>query len=183
MMGKVSKQVAHYRSEPKDGKKCSACEMFRSPNRCTAVEGDISASGWGHFYKKRADMDHVANALRIASDNVAFSDTVQRQADFRRLAFDTLALADTVLRQADARRLTSDSLALADAALRQVNFRRLTIDSAALSDTVQRSVIVHKLVSDSLAMSDVVTLAIILSLAISIVQFTNESVVHPGTVT
>jgi len=53
-MAKASKAEAHYR----DGsltKRCGKCTMFRPPHGCTAVEGEIEASGLcDYFERKRA---------------------------------------------------------------------------------------------------------------------------------
>ena len=54
MSRKVSKDEADYQAEPKDGRRCGYCSMWRTPGTCTAVEGRISPKGWCRYYKRRA---------------------------------------------------------------------------------------------------------------------------------
>ncbi len=48
--GKGSKEEAGYIPRPKNGEKCINCTMWRDPNKCTAVAGDISPNGWCEWY-------------------------------------------------------------------------------------------------------------------------------------
>lgn len=55
---KASKAEADYQSKPHNNERCVNCTMFREPNKCTAVSGDISPNGWckwfeGGAYAKR----------------------------------------------------------------------------------------------------------------------------------
>jgi High potential iron-sulfur protein len=49
---KASKEEAEYQAHPHEGRKCSACTMWRAPNKCTAVAGDIDPNGWCQWYRK-----------------------------------------------------------------------------------------------------------------------------------
>lgn len=42
----ATKAEVDYVDYPINNQKCSECTMFRCPNKCTAVEGDISPEGW-----------------------------------------------------------------------------------------------------------------------------------------
>ena len=48
---KASKEEAAYQDKPKNEQKCINCTMWREPNKCTAVAGDISPNGWCKWYK------------------------------------------------------------------------------------------------------------------------------------
>lgn len=47
---KGSKDEAGYQDSPKNNQKCINCTMWRDPNKCTAVAGDISPNGWCKWY-------------------------------------------------------------------------------------------------------------------------------------
>jgi hypothetical protein len=47
---KFSKSTADYQDLPKDGLTCAACSLFRAPNSCEVVEGDISPNGWCRLF-------------------------------------------------------------------------------------------------------------------------------------
>jgi High potential iron-sulfur protein len=49
---KSSKEKAHYQAHPHEGQKCEHCTMWRPPNKCTAVAGDIDPNGWCQWYKR-----------------------------------------------------------------------------------------------------------------------------------
>jgi hypothetical protein len=49
--GKGSKSEADYQSTPKNGQKCINCSMWRDPNKCTAVAGNIDPNGWCKWYE------------------------------------------------------------------------------------------------------------------------------------
>lgn len=49
---KVSKEEAKYQDKPKNGQRCSNCTMWRSPNKCTAVAGNISPNGWCAWFER-----------------------------------------------------------------------------------------------------------------------------------
>jgi len=45
-----TKLQAAYRDYPMRGEMCRDCIMFRPPDGCTAVQGDVRSSGWcAHF--------------------------------------------------------------------------------------------------------------------------------------
>lgn len=48
--GKGTKEEAGYIPRPKNGEKCINCTMWRDPNKCSAVAGDISPNGWCEWY-------------------------------------------------------------------------------------------------------------------------------------
>ena len=50
-MAKASKEEANYREGTKD-KQCSQCTMFRPPDMCTAVKGDISPNDLCDYFKR-----------------------------------------------------------------------------------------------------------------------------------
>jgi hypothetical protein len=47
---KFSKTAADYQDVPKNGLTCAACSLFRPPQSCAVVEGDISPNGWCKFF-------------------------------------------------------------------------------------------------------------------------------------
>ncbi len=47
---KGTKAEAGYQPNPKNGQKCINCTMWRDPNKCTAVAGNISPNGWCKWY-------------------------------------------------------------------------------------------------------------------------------------
>jgi 8-oxo-dGTP pyrophosphatase MutT (NUDIX family) len=49
---KVSKTAAEYRDYPKGKDHCKLCTMFRQPDRCTAVSGEIYTWGWCKHYER-----------------------------------------------------------------------------------------------------------------------------------
>jgi hypothetical protein len=46
MTKKISKTEARYQDYPKAAKWCERCSMFRRPDTCTLVEGDINRLGY-----------------------------------------------------------------------------------------------------------------------------------------
>jgi hypothetical protein len=48
--GKGTKEQAGYIPRPKNGEKCINCTMWRDPNKCSAVAGNISPNGWCEWY-------------------------------------------------------------------------------------------------------------------------------------
>ena len=48
---KASKAEAKYQDKPKNGQRCVNCTMWREPNKCTAVAGEISRNGWCAWYE------------------------------------------------------------------------------------------------------------------------------------
>jgi len=49
---KMSQQLAHYQSKPKNGRECEHCKFFVRPHSCTVVSGDISPEGWCMLWAK-----------------------------------------------------------------------------------------------------------------------------------
>jgi len=49
---KSSKQEAKYQAHPHNGQVCKNCTMWRPPNKCSAVAGDIEPDGWCEWYKR-----------------------------------------------------------------------------------------------------------------------------------
>jgi hypothetical protein len=49
---KHSKIEAGYIAHPKNGHRCDGCTMWRPPNKCSAVAGDIKPEGWCKWWKK-----------------------------------------------------------------------------------------------------------------------------------
>lgn len=52
-MKKISKEKARYQEAPKGTKRCRGCSMFREPNSCTLVSGDISAHGYCIYWESK----------------------------------------------------------------------------------------------------------------------------------
>jgi hypothetical protein len=49
---KHSKAEAGYVAHTVKGQRCDQCTMWRSPNKCSAVSGDIKPSAWCKWWKK-----------------------------------------------------------------------------------------------------------------------------------
>ena len=50
---KITKAVAKYRDRPNGLERCGRCTMFREPDRCTLVIGEVNPTGWcKHFDRK-----------------------------------------------------------------------------------------------------------------------------------
>ena len=47
---KSTKAEANYQSKPHAGQRCINCTMWRDPNKCSAVAGNISPDGWCDWY-------------------------------------------------------------------------------------------------------------------------------------
>lgn len=50
---KSSKKESAYQNMPKNNKKCTQCTMWRPPQGCTAVAGNISPDGWCKYFKSK----------------------------------------------------------------------------------------------------------------------------------
>lgn len=51
---KTTKARAHYRNKPNGREKCAGCSMYRSPGKCTFVEGAIAPTGWCMYWEKES---------------------------------------------------------------------------------------------------------------------------------
>ena len=51
---KMAQTAVKYQPTPKDGKQCSGCNLFISPNSCKSVAGDIAPTGWCSIWVKKA---------------------------------------------------------------------------------------------------------------------------------
>ena len=66
---KGTKAEAGYQPNPKNGQKCINCTMWRDPNKCTAVAGNIKPEGWCKWYaggaygKRGKKVDESLNVL------------------------------------------------------------------------------------------------------------------------
>jgi hypothetical protein len=49
---KHTKLEAAYVGHPKNGHRCDGCTMWRSPNKCSAVAGNIKPEGYCKWWKK-----------------------------------------------------------------------------------------------------------------------------------
>jgi hypothetical protein len=47
-----SHHTVRYQSHPEGSERCGNCSMFRKPNQCTAVAGNISPKGWCKLWEK-----------------------------------------------------------------------------------------------------------------------------------
>ena len=63
---KGSKSEAGYQPDPKNGQKCINCTMWRDPNKCTAVSGNISPNGWCKWYAGGAYGKHGKDISEIS---------------------------------------------------------------------------------------------------------------------
>ncbi len=50
---KMTQKAAAYQATPKDNQNCANCALYKAPASCTLVEGDVAATGWCRFYKKK----------------------------------------------------------------------------------------------------------------------------------
>jgi putative chitinase len=55
---KSTKSVANYQSNPHAGQRCVNCTMWRDPNKCSAVAGNISPDGWCDYWAPGAYGKH-----------------------------------------------------------------------------------------------------------------------------
>lgn len=52
-MPKITKTEARYQDHPKATKRCAGCTMFREPQACTLVQGQISRNGWCRYHEAK----------------------------------------------------------------------------------------------------------------------------------
>ena len=52
-----SKQKAGYVAHTVKGQRCDECTMWRPPNKCSAVFGEIKSNGWCKWWKKSHKKD------------------------------------------------------------------------------------------------------------------------------
>jgi hypothetical protein len=50
---KLAQTAVKYQPDPKDGKQCSACNLFVEPNACKQVDGEIAPTGWCVLWVKK----------------------------------------------------------------------------------------------------------------------------------
>jgi hypothetical protein len=50
---KLAQTAVKYQPDPKDGKQCSACNLFVEPNACKQVDGEIAPTGWCLLWVKK----------------------------------------------------------------------------------------------------------------------------------
>ena len=50
---KLSQADAKYQDTPKGDQRCDSCMLFRPPNACKVVQGEISLSGWCQLFVKK----------------------------------------------------------------------------------------------------------------------------------
>ena len=50
---KMAQKSVGYQDSPKDDQQCSNCSLFREPNSCTIIDGEISPRGWCRFWVKK----------------------------------------------------------------------------------------------------------------------------------
>ena len=55
---KSKKSDVHYQSKPHAGQRCINCTMWRDPNKCSAVAGNISPDGWCDYWAPGAYGKH-----------------------------------------------------------------------------------------------------------------------------
>ena len=51
---KMTQKAAGYQLNPKDDQNCAGCALFKAPNVCPLVDGEISPNGWCRFFAKKA---------------------------------------------------------------------------------------------------------------------------------
>ena len=52
-IAKMAQKAAGYQATPKGDQSCANCALFKTPNSCTLVDGDIATTGWCRFYAKK----------------------------------------------------------------------------------------------------------------------------------
>jgi len=55
---KSTKSEVHYQAKPHAGQRCINCTMWRDPNKCSAVAGNISSDGWCDYWAPGAYGKH-----------------------------------------------------------------------------------------------------------------------------
>ncbi len=89
--GKGTKEQAGYIPRPKNGEKCINCTMWRDPNKCSAVAGDISPNGWcewyaGGAYGKRGKRVNEDERINYKVPNFEYEwEEAQRYPEFRKI--------------------------------------------------------------------------------------------------
>jgi hypothetical protein len=51
----ASKSYASYQTEPKGDQQCDKCTMWRTPDRCSLVDGKISPQGWCKYFEAKKE--------------------------------------------------------------------------------------------------------------------------------
>ena len=51
---KMTQKAAGYQPGPKDDQKCAGCALFKGPDTCTLVDGQVSPDGWCRFFAKKS---------------------------------------------------------------------------------------------------------------------------------
>ncbi len=75
---KGTKAEAGYQPNPKNGQKCINCTMWRDPNKCSAVAGNISPDGWCKWYaggaygKRGKQVDEISVSGSVSPKDVNF---------------------------------------------------------------------------------------------------------------
>jgi hypothetical protein len=88
---KGTKKEAGYQPNPKNGQKCINCTMWRDPNKCTAVAGDISPEGWckwyaGGAYGKRGKQVSEDSSINYKIPNFEYEwEEALRYPEFRKI--------------------------------------------------------------------------------------------------
>jgi hypothetical protein len=59
---KLTKEAAHYQTQPKGDQVCAGCPYFIQPGSCVVVEGEISPAGWCPMYTTFSPMDRGAHS-------------------------------------------------------------------------------------------------------------------------
>jgi 8-oxo-dGTP pyrophosphatase MutT (NUDIX family) len=67
---KVSKTIANYRDYPNGKDHCKQCTMFREPDRCVAVSGEIYTWGWCEYFERSKGLVAKDDPWEFAKDNV-----------------------------------------------------------------------------------------------------------------
>lgn len=75
---KGSKAEAGYQPNPNAGQKCINCTMWRDPNKCSAVAGNINPNGWCKWYaggaygKRGKKVDEISVSGSVSPKDVNF---------------------------------------------------------------------------------------------------------------
>ena len=54
VIAKMAQKAAGYQEKPSGDQNCANCTLFKAPDTCTLVDGQIAPSGWCRFYAKKS---------------------------------------------------------------------------------------------------------------------------------
>jgi len=78
---KHSKEEAGYVGHTVKGQRCDQCTMWRAPNKCSAVAGDIKPEAWCEWWKQSHRKDLTEAVLKRIEEGMPSLDTIQAALD------------------------------------------------------------------------------------------------------